>query len=128
MHSILDWFRDEGIIFKRLVRRISHSGPPRCRSCVGRFRRGLDQSQAAPRGRAAKMVILDADHPDVMSSSVQGKEERKAWALGEAGYDMSLNGEGLAVDPVPERQQLGPRDRRVHEEGPNRRGLEPHRT
>ncbi len=44
--------------------------------------------------RAAKMVILDADHPDI-HEFVQSKasEERKAWALIDAGYDGSFNGE-----------------------------------
>ena len=44
--------------------------------------------------RAAKMVILDADHPDILDF-VESKaaEERKAWALIEAGYDPSFTGE-----------------------------------
>ncbi len=44
--------------------------------------------------RAAKMVILDADHPDVMEF-VRSKahEEQKAYALGEMGYDLGLNGD-----------------------------------
>ena len=44
--------------------------------------------------RAAKMVILDADHPDVMDFvHSKASEERKAWALIDAGYDGSFNGE-----------------------------------
>jgi ribonucleoside-diphosphate reductase alpha chain len=47
--------------------------------------------------RAAKMVILDAEHPDVMDF-IESKmnEERKAWALIEAGYDPSFTGEAYA--------------------------------
>ena len=44
--------------------------------------------------RAAKMVILDADHPDVMEFiTSKASEEKKAWALIEAGYDPSFTGE-----------------------------------
>ncbi len=65
--------------------------------------------------RAAKMVVLNCDHPDIREFiNCKAEEEKKAWALGRAGYDMGMHGEASAVDPVPERQQLGPRDRRVH--------------
>jgi ribonucleoside-diphosphate reductase alpha chain len=51
--------------------------------------------------RAAKMVILDADHPDVVEfASCKAEEEKKAWALIEAGYDGAFNAHGGAYDSV----------------------------
>ncbi|HSN92689.1 MAG TPA: vitamin B12-dependent ribonucleotide reductase [Anaeromyxobacteraceae bacterium] len=51
--------------------------------------------------RAAKMVILDADHPDVAEfATCKADEEKKAWALIEAGYDGAFNARGGAYDSV----------------------------
>jgi ribonucleoside-diphosphate reductase alpha chain len=51
--------------------------------------------------RAAKMVILDADHPDVAEFvDCKASEEKKAWALIEAGYDGGFNVRGGAYDSV----------------------------
>src|SRR5713226_2907980 len=109
MHSILDWFRNEGVIFKGgsgsgvNVSKIRSqkenlsgggfaSGPVSfmggAASVAGSIKSG------GTTRRAAKMVILDTDHPDIHEFIWwKAKEEKKAWALGEAGYDMSLNGE-----------------------------------
>ncbi|MBP7866382.1 MAG: vitamin B12-dependent ribonucleotide reductase [Acidobacteria bacterium] len=47
--------------------------------------------------RAAKMVILNIDHPDIVEFiQCKAKEEKKAWALIEAGYDGSFNGEAYS--------------------------------
>jgi len=47
--------------------------------------------------RAAKMVILNADHPDILQFvRCKAEEEKKAWALIEAGYDPSFNGEAYS--------------------------------
>ncbi|HEY6958988.1 MAG TPA: vitamin B12-dependent ribonucleotide reductase [Candidatus Limnocylindria bacterium] len=109
MHSILDWFKNEGIIFKggsgsginiSKIRssREQLSGGGYASGPVS-FMRGADSVAGSIKSggttrRAAKMVVLDADHPDVREFVwCKAKEEQKAWALGEAGYDMSLNGE-----------------------------------
>src|SRR5690606_12319252 len=47
--------------------------------------------------RAAKMVILNVDHPDIREFiHCKAKEEKKAWALIDAGYDGSFNGEAYS--------------------------------
>ena len=109
MHSILDWFRDEGIIFKggsgsgvnvsRIRSQKENLSGGGFASGPVSFMRGADSVAGSIKSggttrRAAKMVILDSDHPDVHEFIwCKAKEEKKAWALGEAGYDMSLNGE-----------------------------------
>ena len=72
--------------------------------------------------RAAKMVILNADHPDIEAFIwCKAKEEKKAHTLIDAGYDSSLDGEAYQLHLLPERQQQRSRDRRVHA----RRGRRP---
>jgi ribonucleoside-diphosphate reductase alpha chain len=109
MHSILDWFSHEGVIFKGgsgsgvNVSKIRSqkeqlSGGGYASGPVS-FMRGADSVAGSIKSggttrRAAKMVVLNADHPDVREFIwCKAKEEKKAWALGEMGYDMSLNGE-----------------------------------
>ncbi|HET9691444.1 MAG TPA: vitamin B12-dependent ribonucleotide reductase [Acidimicrobiales bacterium] len=108
MDSILNWYKEEGIIFKggsgagvNLSKiRSSHehlrgggtaSGPVS-------FMRGADASAGTIKSggktrRAAKMVILDVDHPDIEDFIwCKAVEERKARALRDAGFDMDLDG------------------------------------
>jgi ribonucleoside-diphosphate reductase alpha chain len=108
MDSILNWYTEEGVIFKggsgagvNLSRiRSSHellkgggtaSGPVS-------FMRGADSSAGTIKSggktrRAAKMVILDSDHPDIEDFVwCKAIEERKARVLRDAGFDMDLDG------------------------------------
>jgi ribonucleoside-diphosphate reductase alpha chain len=108
MESILDWYRKEGIIFKggsgsgvnlskirsskeRLAGGGTASGPVS-------FMRAADASAGVIKSggktrRAAKMVVLDIDHPDVLEFiQCKAEEEKKAWTLIEAGYDGSIDG------------------------------------
>src|SRR5437762_11085972 len=109
MHSILDWFRNEGIIFKggsgsgvnvsRIRSQKENLSGGGFASGPVSFMRGADSVAGSIKSggttrRAAKMVILDADHPDIREVSwCKARQAKKAWALGEAGYDMGLNGE-----------------------------------
>jgi ribonucleoside-diphosphate reductase alpha chain len=108
MPSILNWYREEGLIFKGgsgagvNLSRIRSSfelleGGGTASGPVS-FMRGADASAGTIKSggktrRAAKMVILNADHPDV-EQFVWAKaiEERKARVLADAGFDMGLDG------------------------------------
>ena len=108
MSSILNWYREEGVIFKGgsgagvNLSRIRSSLEPLegggTASGPVSFMRGADASADTIKSggktrRAAKMVILDADHPDVEQFVwAKAKEERKARVLSEAGFDMGLDG------------------------------------
>jgi ribonucleoside-diphosphate reductase alpha chain len=108
MDSILNWYTEEGIIFKggsgagvNLSRiRSSREGLRGGGTASGpvSFMRGADASAGTIKSggktrRAAKMVILDAGHPDVEDFIwCKAIEERKARALRDAGFDMDLDG------------------------------------
>ena len=108
LRSILNWYEEEGVIFKggsgaganlskiRSSRELlSGGGSP---SGPVSFMRGADASAGTIKSggttrRAAKMVILDVDHPDVEEFIwCKAREERKARVLKEAGFDMDLDG------------------------------------
>jgi ribonucleoside-diphosphate reductase alpha chain len=108
MDAILNWYREEGIIFKGgsgagvNLSRIRSSketlqGGGTASGPVS-FMRGADASAGTIKSggktrRAAKMVILDADHPDIEDFIwCKAVEERKARALRDAGFDMDLDG------------------------------------
>jgi ribonucleoside-diphosphate reductase alpha chain len=108
MPSILNWYREEGLIFKGgsgagvNLSRIRSSYEPLegggTASGPVSFMRGADASAGTIKSggktrRAAKMVILDADHPDVEQFVwTKAIEERKARVLADAGFDMGLDG------------------------------------
>ena len=108
MDSILDWYRKEGVIFKggsgsgvnlsRLRSSKERLGGGGTASGPVSFMRAADASAGVIKSggktrRAAKMVVLDADHPDIVEFiRCKAEEERKAWALIAAGYDFSLDG------------------------------------
>ena len=107
MEAILDWIRREGVIFrggsgsgvnlsrlrssKEQLSKGGHASGPVS------FMRGADASAGTIKSggktrRAAKMVVLDVDHPDIEEFIwCKAKEERKARVLESAGYDMSLD-------------------------------------
>src|SRR3954469_20579009 len=112
MDSILDWIRREGVIFRggsgsgvnlsklrsskeQLSKGGYASGPVS-------FMRGADASAGTIKSggktrRAAKMVVLDVDHPDVEEFIwCKAKEERKARVLESLGYDMALDSDNWA--------------------------------
>jgi ribonucleoside-diphosphate reductase alpha chain len=108
MDSILNWYREEGVIFKGgsgagvNLSRIRSSAEPLkgggTASGPVSFMRGADASAGTIKSggktrRAAKMVILDVDHPDVEEFIwCKALEERKARVLEQAGFDMDLDG------------------------------------
>jgi ribonucleoside-diphosphate reductase alpha chain len=109
MESILDWCKTEGMIFKGGSGSGINLSPIRSSkeqlSAGGQasgpisFMRGADSIAGSIKSggktrRAAKMVVLNADHPDIEEFiDCKVNEERKAYALGAAGWDMSLNGD-----------------------------------
>ncbi len=111
MRSILNWYTEEGIIFKGgsgagvNLSRIRSSAEPLegggTASGPVSFMRGADASAGTIKSggktrRAAKMVILDADHPDIEEFIwCKAREEEKARVLRDAGFDMDLDGRDI---------------------------------
>ncbi len=109
MDSILDWYRREGVIFKGgsgsgvNLSRIRSSKEPLVGGGTASgpvsFMRAADASAGVIKSggktrRAAKMVVLNVDHPDVEDFiRCKGDEEKKAWALIDAGYNGNIDGE-----------------------------------
>ncbi|WP_017594346.1 vitamin B12-dependent ribonucleotide reductase [Nocardiopsis potens] len=108
MESILDWYKEEGIIFKggsgagvnlsriRSSKELLSSGGTA--SGPVSFMRGADASAGTIKSggatrRAAKMVVLDVDHPDIEEFiETKAREEHKIRALRDAGFDVDLGG------------------------------------
>ncbi|GAA2026467.1 vitamin B12-dependent ribonucleotide reductase [Pseudokineococcus marinus] len=112
MDSILNWYREEGMIFKGgsgaglNLSRIRSSkellqGSGGTASGPVSFMRGADASAGTIKSggatrRAAKMVVLDVDHPDIAEFvQTKAREEDKIRALRDAGFDMDLGGEDI---------------------------------
>jgi ribonucleoside-diphosphate reductase alpha chain len=111
MESILDWYKEEGMIFKggsgaglnlsriRSSKELLSSGGNA--SGPVSFMRGADASAGTIKSggatrRAAKMVVLDVDHPDIEAFiETKVKEEEKIRALRDAGFDMDLGGDDI---------------------------------
>jgi ribonucleoside-diphosphate reductase alpha chain len=116
MESILGLARTEGMLFKfgsgtgSNLSAIRSSREPLAGGGTASgpvsFMRGYDAFAGVIKSggktrRAAKMVILNADHPDIAEFvNCKADEERKAWALIEAGYDGAFNVRGGAYDSV----------------------------
>jgi ribonucleoside-diphosphate reductase alpha chain len=108
MESILNWYKEEGFIFKggsgaglnlsriRSSKELLSSGGTA--SGPVSFMRGADASAGTIKSggatrRAAKMVVLDVDHPDIEEFvQTKAREEHKIRALRDAGFDMDLGG------------------------------------
>ena len=111
MESILDWNTKEGIIFRggsgsginlsKIRGSMEPLGKGGTASGPVSFMRGADAwagtiKSGGKTRRAAKMVVLDVDHPDIEEFIwCKAKEEDKAAALRDAGFDMSIDGEGF---------------------------------
>ena len=111
MDSILEWYREEGLIFKggsgagvnlsrlRSSKELLSSGGTA--SGPVSFMRGADASAGTIKSggatrRAAKMVVLDVDHPDVEEFiETKAREEEKVRVLRDAGFDMDLGGKDI---------------------------------
>jgi ribonucleoside-diphosphate reductase alpha chain len=111
MDSILEWYREEGLIFKggsgaginlsriRSSKELLSSGGTA--SGPVSFMRGADASAGTIKSggatrRAAKMVVLDVDHPDVADFiETKAREEEKVRVLRDAGFDMDLGGKDI---------------------------------
>ncbi len=111
MESILDWNTKEGKIFRggsgsginlsNIRGSMEHLSKGGTASGPVSFMRGADSwagtiKSGGKTRRAAKMVVLDIDHPDVLEFVwCKAKEEEKANALRDAGFDMSIDGDGF---------------------------------
>jgi ribonucleoside-diphosphate reductase alpha chain len=111
MESILDWNTKEGNIFRGgsgsgiNLSKIRGSMEPLAKGGTASgpvsFMRGADSwagtiKSGGKTRRAAKMVVLDVDHPDIREFIwCKAKEEDKAEALRDAGFDMSIDGDGF---------------------------------
>ncbi len=112
MESILGLAKTEGMLFKYGSGTGSNLSPLRSSkellagggtaSGPVSFMKGFDAFAGVIKSggktrRAAKMVILNADHPDIVEFiRCKAQEEKKAWALIEAGYDGNFNGEAYS--------------------------------
>ncbi|MEG9225658.1 vitamin B12-dependent ribonucleotide reductase [Aeromicrobium sp. Sec7.5] len=112
MDSILNWYREEGLIFKggsgaglnlsriRSSKELLRSSGGTASGPVS-FMRGADASAGTIKSggatrRAAKMVVLDVDHPDIVEFvETKEKEEEKIRVLRDAGFDMDLGGSDI---------------------------------
>src|SRR5690348_13497261 len=148
MDSILDWYKEEGLIFKggsgsgvnlsriRSSKELLSSGGTA--SGPVSFMRGADASAGTIKSggatrRAAKMVVLDIDHPDVEEFiETKAREEDKIRVLRDAGFDMDLGGHDITsvqyqnannsvrvsdtfMRAVEEGSEFGLRARKTHE-------------